>query len=129
MAERPLRNRVVYAGLLLIAAGVGIHVHRFGEMFPDFITACAPQILRPMVLFAGLGLVFRSAASWQVASGAYVLSALLEFSELYQEPWIEALRSTSLGAPVLGSEFLSTDLALYAVGVLLCYLLELWTLQ
>src|SRR5215469_6825578 len=79
MAERPLRNRIIYAGLLLIATGVGVHVHRFGDMFPDFIAACAPQLLRPMALFAGLGLVFRSAATWQVATGAYVLSALFEF--------------------------------------------------
>jgi hypothetical protein len=129
MTDRPLRNRIVYGALIVIATGVGIQVRRHGDLLPDVLAEYAPQVLRPMALFAGLGLIFRSAATWQVASGAYILSALLEFSELYQEPWIEALRGTPLGALTLGTEFLNTDLAFYALGVLLCYLLELWTLQ
>jgi hypothetical protein len=129
MAERPLRNRVVYAGLAMIAAGLGAHVHRYGNMLPDFIAVLAPQILWPMALFAGLGLFFRSAATWQIASGAYLISAAFEFSELYHEPWIETLQGTSLGTLALGTEFLSTDLACYAMGVLLSYLLEIWTLH
>jgi hypothetical protein len=120
---------MAYAGLIVIATGVGVHVRSLGDQFPDVIATYAPQILRPMALFAGLGLIFRSAATWKVASGACILSALFAFSALYQEPWIEALRGTPLGALTLGTEFLDTDLVVDAVGVLLCYLVELWTLQ
>jgi hypothetical protein len=129
MAERPLRNRIAYAGLIVIATGLGVHIRHYGDLFPDVIAAYAPQILRPMALFAGLGLIFRSAATWKVASGAYVLSALFELGELYHEPWIEALLGTSLGALNPGAEFLDTELVVDAVGVLLCYLIELWTLH
>jgi hypothetical protein len=129
MAERLLRNRIVYAGLAVIAAGLGVHVHRYGDVLPEVIAVFAPQILWPMALFAGLGLVFRSAATWKIACGAYLISAAFEFSEFYHEPWIETIQGTSLGTLALGTGFLSTDLACYAMGVLLSYLLEIWTLH
>ena len=81
-----------------------------------------------MAVFATIGLIFPSAASWQVTSIAYVLTSLFEYSQLYHSPWVDALRGTSLGALALGTEFLIPDLTCYAVGVLLGLLIELWTL-
>jgi hypothetical protein len=129
MTERPLRNRVVYAGLIVIAAGLGVHARHYGELLPEYVADYAPQALWPMAVFAAVGLVFRSAASWQVASAAFLIAALFEFSELCHEPWIDSLRGTPLGALALGTEFLNTDLVCYAFGVFMSYLIELWTLH
>jgi hypothetical protein len=129
MAERPMRNRLVYSGLIAIAAWLGVHASAYGDLFPEFVADLAPQALWPLAVFAAVGLVFPSAASWQVASTAYVIAALFELSDLYHEPWIDGLRGTPLGALALGTDFLKTDLACYAFGVLLGYLIELWTLQ
>ena len=97
---------------------------------PTSLPITRPTVLWAMAVFATIGLIFPAAASWQVAAGAYVLTALLEFSQLYHEPWIDALRGTPLGALALGSDFLirRPDL-LCRRGVLLGMLIELWTLQ
>ena len=42
---------------------------------------------------------------------------VIEFSQLYQSDWINAVRATTLGALVLGSGFLWSDLVCYIIGV------------
>jgi Protein of unknown function (DUF2809) len=129
MTQHPRRNPLVSAGLIAIASWLGVHARWYGEVVPGVIADYAPEVLWAMAVFATIGLVLPSAASWQVASLAYVLTALFEYSQLYHEPWIETLRGTPLGALALGSEFLIPDLTCYAVGVLLSLLIELWTLH
>lgn len=41
----------------------------------------------------------------------------VEFSQLYQAPWINAIRATLPGRLVLGQGFLWSDLPAYALGV------------
>ena len=47
------------------------------------------------------------------------LSYLIEISQLYHAPWIDAIRATALGGLVLGFGFLWSDILCYTVGVLL----------
>ncbi len=42
---------------------------------------------------------------------------IIEFSQLYQSNWINNIRATTIGALVLGSGFLWTDLVCYIIGV------------
>jgi hypothetical protein len=129
MTHYPQRNRIISAGLIVIAAWFGVHVRRYEELFPDLVAGYAPEILWAMAVFATIGLILPAAPSWQVATGAFAITALFELSQLYHQPWIDALRGTPLGALALGSDFLLPDLTCYAVGVLLGLLIELWTLN
>ena len=54
-----------------------------------------------------------------------MLSFAVEFSQLYQAGWINAVRETHLGALVLGRGFLWSDLACYTAGVGAGWLAEL----
>ncbi|MEJ7559255.1 MAG: DUF2809 domain-containing protein [Pedobacter sp.] len=42
---------------------------------------------------------------------------LVEISQLYHEPWIDALRNTTLWALLLGRGFLWSDVLAYTIGV------------
>jgi hypothetical protein len=117
MTDHPRRNWIVSACAIPIIAWLGISSRHFADSLPDFIAAYAGDTLWALAVFAAVGLVFRFAATWQVAAMAFVISALVELSQLYHAPWIDAIRVTSLGALALGNEFVATDLACYAVGV------------
>jgi hypothetical protein len=52
-----------------------------------------------------------------VALLALTFSSAVEFSQLYNAPWIDALRATLPGRLVLGSTFNWPDLPAYALGV------------
>ena len=47
------------------------------------------------------------------------ISFVVEAAQLYQASWINAIRSTTLGHLVLGSQFGWIDLVAYAVGACL----------
>jgi hypothetical protein len=62
-----------------------------------------------------------------VAVLALMTSYSVEFSQLYQAPWINAIRATTPGHLILGSTFHGPDLAAYTIGVVIGTALDgLW---
>ena len=57
------------------------------------------------------------------SSLAFLLTCILEFLQLWQAPWIVALRRTLPGRLILGTHFSWLDFPPYAVGGLLAWLL------
>lgn len=54
---------------------------------------------------------------------AFVLTCVLEFLQLWQMPWLVALRRTLPGRLVLGTHFSWFDFPPYVVGTLMAWLL------
>ncbi len=54
-----------------------------------------------------------------IAVSVCAATCLLEFLQLWQVPWLEALRATYLGRSLLGHEFSWLDLPAYPAGCLL----------
>jgi hypothetical protein len=84
---------------------------------PAILTEYAGDTLWALMLFslastllAGRPILLRAAIS-------LALAFLVEISQLYHAPWIDAIRQTTLGGLVLGFGFLWTDLVCYSVGV------------
>jgi len=46
-----------------------------------------------------------------------ILCYTVEFSQLYQAPWLNNIRKTLVGRLVLGQGFLWSDLLAYAIGI------------
>ena len=55
---------------------------------------------------------------------AITIAAAVEFAQLYRTPMLDALRGTTIGHLVLGSDFDARDLAAYACGVIAASLVE-----
>jgi hypothetical protein len=77
-----------------------------------------------LALFLVLGLVLPRASSGRIATLALAGSFLVEVSQLYHAPWIDAVRQSALGGLVLGFGFLWSDLACYVAGIVLGVVLE-----
>jgi hypothetical protein len=112
------------AGVLAVVA-LGLGSRRFGAHLPTFIAEYAGDTLWALMVFLSLGLIAPRSSVWWRAAVALVISYTVELSQLYQAPWIEALRRTTLGGLVLGFGFLWSDLVCYSVGVGTGVLLEL----
>lgn len=120
MRRRPLPW---IAGIALVVA-LGLGSRRHAGLLPGFVAAYAGDTLWALAAFLGVGLLLPRAATWRVALLAMAFSALVEVSQLYHAPWIDAIRRTRLGGLVLGFDFVWSDLACYAVGVGLGILIE-----
>ncbi len=69
------------------------------------------------MVFWLLALGWRRASPGRLAVSAVAIAFAVECSQLYHAAWIDAIRANRIGALILGSDFLWSDLVCYAVGV------------
>jgi Protein of unknown function (DUF2809) len=111
------RNRVVYllSSLSVMAAGL-LWRSRFVTL-PPFLTKYGGDALWALLVFFAFGVLFPRITTLRLAAISLGFAWLVEFSQLYQAPWIDAIRSLRIGRLILGSTFNWPDLPAYAVGV------------
>ena len=69
------------------------------------------------MLFLVVSFVLAGRSLFQRGIISLVLAFAVEVSQLYHAPWIDGIRSTTLGGLVLGFGFLWSDLVCYLVGI------------
>ena len=76
-----------------------------------------------MVYFIVRFMFTRWTLKW-VAIASLLFCYAIEFSQLYQAPWINNIRHTVLGGLILGETFLWGDMLSYTAGVCIGILIE-----
>lgn len=67
-----------------------------------------------------------AASSIKIALVSVAISYADELSQIYQAPWINQIRATTLGHLVLGSHFSWLDMLSYTIGIVLIAPLDWW---
>ena len=118
----PLRSRPIYAALVafVIILGLASRV----RAAPHFVHEYVGDVLYAVMMFLGFGFLFPKFPTLKVAVLALGFCVMIEISQLYHAPWIDAIRSTRLGGLILGFGFLWSDLVCYFVGVSVGVFLE-----
>ncbi len=120
------RSRPFYAVLILLTIAAGLASRSpVAAHLPEFLATYAGDTLWALMLFLVLGFVFPRTWPGVIAVATLVLAFAVEFSQLYQAGWINAVRDTRIGALMLGRGFLWSDLVCYTVGVGAGWLAEL----
>jgi hypothetical protein len=84
---------------------------------PDSINLGLGDTLWAVMVYLLIATVF---CRWSIVRTALValpFCYLIEISQLYHAPWIDAIRATRLGGLVLGFGFLWSDIISYTLGV------------
>ncbi|MDF7813053.1 DUF2809 domain-containing protein [Hymenobacter sp. YC55] len=115
-AER-MRSKKVYAVLIVLTILLGLASRKYGFALPTLVAAYAGDTLWALLVFWLLGFCCPDWTSRRVAGWALLFAFLIETSQLYHAPWLDALRNTTPGSLVLGHGFLWSDLLCYSVGV------------
>ncbi len=108
-----------YLLLLVCTIALGLASRRYAALLPAVVARYAGDVLWASMVFWWGALIFRRQPTLHIAGSAMLVSALVELSQLYRAPWLNALRDTRAGALVLGQGFLWSDLLCYALGVLI----------
>ncbi len=58
-----------------------------------------------------------------IAAGVFLVTAALEFLQLWQPPFLQGIRSTFIGVTILGNTFILSDFLYYLIGSILGWLL------
>ncbi|WP_245589180.1 ribosomal maturation YjgA family protein [Chitinimonas koreensis] len=111
------RNLGIHACACLAVIALGLASRRFPGLFPAALGKYPGDALWALMMFFCWGILLPRASTAKVACAALATAYAVEISQLYQAPWINAVRSTTLGHLVLGSAFHWLDLLAYAIGV------------
>ena len=118
------RQRVPYVALAAGTIALGLRVHLRGNALDATVRDVLGDVLWAAMIAWWIGAL---APAWRPTSRGGVALAVcfaVELSQRVHAPTLDALRRTTVGHLVLGSDFDPRDLAAYAAGVLAAVLLE-----
>ena len=98
---------------------MGLVSRSYPGLFPAFLGKYPGVALWALMVFCGLGFISPGLSPLRLAVYALLISYVDEFSQIYQAPWINAVRGTYVGHLILGSTFSWFDMLAYTVGVAL----------
>lgn len=110
------RNRAWLALGIVAVVAVGLASRRF-PLFPAFLGPYPGDALWALMIFMMIAFIRPTMRSAKLAGAALAAAFLVEALQLYQAPWINAVRATTAGHLVLGTGFQWLDLCAYSIGV------------
>lgn len=105
--------------MLLVVIVLGLASRAYAAHLPVFVARYAGDTLWATAVVLLLGLIRPTARTIHLAIGAAVIALAVELSQLAHPDWLEALRLRPGLGLILGYDFLASDLACYAVGVVI----------
>jgi hypothetical protein len=107
-----------------VTIAVGLLVHLRGTTLGPAVRDVTGDALWAAMVTLWVGALAPAARPVARAAAAYGVCLVVEVSQLYHAPAIDAVRATFVGALVLGTGFDPRDLAAYALGVASVLLLD-----
>jgi hypothetical protein len=107
-----LKSRITWLVLIIITIALGL-LSRHIAGVPLFIG----DVLWATMVYFGFRFLFIAKPVKFIVIASLVFCYAIEFSQLYQAPWINNIRHTTFGALVLGEVFCWGDMLSYTAGV------------
>jgi hypothetical protein len=117
-----MSKRLIYGVLFLATIALGL-LSRM-DFIPKFIYPYLGDALYSVMIFWLLSFINPNAAVKRRFIAALVICFSIEFLQMYQANWIVEIRGSRLGALILGSGFLWSDIVSYTIGAMLAYLTD-----
>lgn len=113
------RTRALYLVAFVLTIVAGLASRQFSRFLPAFLGKYPGDALWALMVFFGLGAIFRTCSSVRLAVLALGFSFGIEALKLCHADWLASLRHTATGHLVFGNTFSWQNLVAYAIGVLL----------
>ena len=102
---------------MVLVVGAGLASRSFPQALPLGLGGYPGDALWAVLVFLALAFIKPGSRTTRLAMAALSVSYLVEAAQLYQDPWVNSIRSTTAGHLVLGQGFDWRDLVAYTVGV------------
>jgi hypothetical protein len=113
-----MKLRLTYLLLVPLVICTAFGTRSSASWIPAFIAEYGGDTLWAFMVFMVIRIIAPRWAIWKSAVLTLTISYLVETSQLYHAPWIDAIRSYRLGVILLGNCFVWSDIVCYTVGVL-----------
>src|SRR4051812_28395406 len=105
LTESRCRRRMWYVIAFVVTIAAGLASRRFPQVLPEFLGKYPGDALWSLMVFFGLGAIFKRVSSLQLGLAALGFSFGIEFLKFWQAPWLVSIRHTTLGHLVFGDVF------------------------
>lgn len=119
------KMRKTYLIAIAITISLGLASRKWSTLLPSFLAQNAGDILWAMMVYFGFRLLLVRKRALSAILFSFLFSFGIEFSQIYQEDWINQIRGTTLGALILGKGFLIEDLVRYSAGIIIATVLDI----
>jgi glycopeptide antibiotics resistance protein len=116
-------RRTYFIGVIITIL-LGLASRKFGYLLFSFLAENTGDVLWAMMVYFGFRFLFLKKSMLTAIFLSILFSFGIEFSQLYQEDWINQIRGTLLGALILGKGFLLVDLIRYTTGIVIASSLD-----
>jgi len=116
--------RIAYMIAIVITILLGLATRKYSHHLLIFIAQNAGDMLWAMMVYFGFRLLLVRKSLLVAFLLSFLFSFGIEFSQLYQESWINQIRGTLFGALILGKGFLAVDLLRYSAGIIIVIVLD-----
>jgi hypothetical protein len=113
----PCRIRLFYTVATFGVMLTGFVSRQIPGMFPAILGRYPGDTLWALMVFLCYCTLLPHAKTHKVAVLALITAYTIEFSQLYQAPWVNSIRGTTLGYLVLGTTFNWPDLVAFTLGI------------
>jgi hypothetical protein len=120
-----VRRRITYLALALGTIVIGLVVHLRGAMLGRGLRDILGDALWASMIVWWVSVLVPRARPGVRYVTAYVICVLVEVSQAYQTPTLDALRASAIGQLVLGSGFDPRDFVAYAIGVAVAAVIDM----
>jgi hypothetical protein len=118
MTAQPYRrNRAWLALGVVVVVALGLASRKFPSLLPALLGSYPGDALWALMVLLIIAMIRPAMTPSRLACAALATAYLVEASQLYQQPWINAIRATTPGHLVLGTGFQWLDLCAYTIGV------------
>ena len=121
--------RIAYSIAIFITILLGLASRKWSYLLLSFIAQNAGDVLWAMMVYFGFRFLLVRKSIFAAILLSFLFSFGIEFSQLYQEDWMNQIRGTSLGALIFGKGFLAEDLIRYTAGIIIATIIDKVVLQ
>jgi Protein of unknown function (DUF2809) len=116
--SRPTRRRLLLAAVALLTVALGLLTKRYSGPLSGWVRGSSGAMLYEVLWIALAQLIWLKARSWRIALCVFLATCGVELLQLYNPPWLVAVRQTFPGKMLLGTNngFDPLDLLHYALG-------------
>ena len=114
MRSATLRRYILISLIVITPLGFGAKL--YNGYFNWWVNNYFGGILYVIFWCLTAALLWPRSSGLRIASWIFIITALLEFAQLWHPPLLEAIRSTFLGRTLIGTTFSGWDFFYYLVG-------------
>jgi Protein of unknown function (DUF2809) len=119
-----IKKRLYYAILTIFTMALGLGVRCLWHYLPNWINIWIGDFLWAVMLYFACRTLFLNVNTRKMTMCLIVFCWVIETSQQFHTPWLDAFRDTTFGGLLLGHGFLWSDIISYTAGVLVGYWLD-----